>query len=326
MLSHETAGEAFAPQQRRNLPNRILRAFDAAQHIDGLARALRTALAELVRYVPQTEPFATIFAHKASIAARMGVTERTLYRHLGGLRAAGLIDVLPQERKSRNGRFAVARIRLTRRAAELIGLVDPIIAPVADVIHTPPYDNLSGDHTVSEPTIAKTHRSAARNGVLPADLSHLTGQGLSKAGIFKLMGLAKARGKRLSDIVVAIEPRLQEIKGGGLYAYLAKLAEGPTDFSHAAAQARQAKAQAHESALLQGRLARFKERFRGASLTSRNGNALYRIDREARFVQVVGEGRTGTAPLHDMVPWMRAVERGDLVLATASAEQRHGLH
>lgn len=326
MLSHETAGEAFAPQQRRNLPNRILRAFDAAKHIDGLTRSLRAALAELVRYVPQAEPFATIFAHKASIAARMGVTERTLYRHLDGLQEAGLIEVLPQERKSRNGRFAVARIRLTRRAAELVGLVEPMITPDADVIHTPPHDNLSVGHTISEPTIAKHHRPEARNGALPADLSHLTGQGLSKAGLFKLMGLAKARGKRLSDIVAAIEPRLQEFKGGRLYAYLAKLAEGPTDFSHAAAQAREAKAQAHKSALLQARLARFKERFRGTALTSRNGDALYRIDREARFVHVVGEGRTGTAPLHDMVPWMQAVERGDLVLATASVEQRHGLH
>jgi DNA-binding transcriptional ArsR family regulator len=321
MLSHETAGVALAPQQRRNLPNRILRAFDAAKHIDGLTKSLRAALAELVRYVPQAEPFATIFAHKANIASRLGVTERTLYRYLDGLKTAGLIEVLPQERKSRNGRYAVARIRLTRQAAELVGLIEQN----PDVIHTSPSDNLSGGHTVSEPTIAKRQRQGAPSGAIPTDLAHLTGQGLSKAGLFKLMGKAKAKGKLLSDIVAATGKKLDELKGGRLYAYLAALACGPTDFSVAAAQARQRQLAEAEAAQLRTRLARFKTRFAGALLANRTGDTLYRIDRNAQFVETLQNGRRGTAPLNELHPWMEAVERGRLVLATAAVEHRFGL-
>ncbi|AMR78605.1 hypothetical protein A2G96_13110 [Cupriavidus nantongensis] len=283
-----------------------------------MSKSLRAALAELVRYVPQSEPFATVFAHKSKIADRLGVTERTLYRHLAGLKSEGLIEVMPQERKSRNGRYAVARIRLTPKAAALVGLIE---AP-KDVIHTPPSDNLSVGHSLSEPTIAKNHRPVATIGALPVDLAHLTGQGLSKAGLFKLMGIAKAHGKRLSDIVAAMANRLADFKGGRLYAYLAKLASGPTDFSVAATAAREAAAKAHEAALLHTRVARFKERFRGATLATRSGDRLYRIDRDARYVQVLGMDRSGTAPMNDLLPWIQAVERGDLVLATFDVERR----
>lgn len=324
-LSHDDRHDhptCLTPAKRRNLPNRILRAFDAAKHIEGLSKSLRAALAELVRYVPQNEPFATVFAHKAKIAERLSVTERTLYRYLAGLKSAGLIEVMPQERKSRNGRYAVARIRLTPKAAMLVGLIEP----QADVIHTLPYDKLSDGQSLSEPTIAKTHRPEATIGGLPADLAHLTGQGMSKAGLFKLMGIAKAHGKRLSDIVTAMANRLADLKGGRLYAYLAKLASGPTDFTVAAAGVREAAAKAHEAALLHARLARFKERFRGATLASRNGDRLYRIDRDARYVQVLGADRSGTAPMNNLLPWLQAVERGDMVLATFDVERRLNCH
>ncbi|UIF87647.1 hypothetical protein [Cupriavidus sp. UYPR2.512] len=136
------------------------------------------------------------------------------------------------------------------------------------------------------------------------------------------MGLAKTRGKQLSDIVTAMDHRLGEVKGGHLYAYLAALAAGPTDFSVAAAQARAARRQAEEAAHLQHRIVRFKARFGGVTLASRSGDALYRIDRDAAFVHTVSLAHSGTAPLQDLLPWMQAIERGDLVLATAATEQR----
>ena len=45
-----------------------------------------------------------------------------IYRHLGGLRAMGLIETLEQERKSRTGRISISRIRLTRKGALGLGL------------------------------------------------------------------------------------------------------------------------------------------------------------------------------------------------------------
>ena len=61
---------------------RTLRALDAAMHVDGIKPGIRDMLAEIIRYLPQNLPFATVFAHKATFAKSMGVTERTVYRHL----------------------------------------------------------------------------------------------------------------------------------------------------------------------------------------------------------------------------------------------------
>ena len=40
MQNHEIAGPSLAPAKRRNLPNRILRAFDNAKHLEGIAPSL----------------------------------------------------------------------------------------------------------------------------------------------------------------------------------------------------------------------------------------------------------------------------------------------
>lgn len=187
-------------------------------------------MAELCRFVPQNRPFDTIFAHKSTIAERIGMSERTLYRHLVTLQAQHLIDILAQDRKSRNGRFAVSRIRLTRRAAVLLDLIDATEefaqlvgandevedegpssscvltldveaiqtqrATEADtnskVIHCTPYDKLADGYTLSVPTITKNQPPQYIENGLPMDLTWLTGNGLSRAGIFKLMDLQKA--------------------------------------------------------------------------------------------------------------------------------------
>lgn len=111
MNNHETAGDKLAPAKRKNLPNRILRAVDNAMHLSGLQRNVKATLAEICRYVSQAEPLQTIFPTKAKIAERTGASERTIYRHLEKLVELQLIELSEQERKSRNGRFAVARIR-----------------------------------------------------------------------------------------------------------------------------------------------------------------------------------------------------------------------
>src|SRR5437868_1093135 len=62
MQNHEIAGPSLAPAKRRNLPNRILRAFDNAKHLEGIARGPRDTLGELCRFVSQDLPYASIFA------------------------------------------------------------------------------------------------------------------------------------------------------------------------------------------------------------------------------------------------------------------------
>lgn len=331
-LSMGSASPIAAPKSR-NLPNRILKAFDNAKHIIGLPRGVKDTLAELCRFISQKEPFATIFAHKDRIAQRIGASERTVYRHLNKIEEEGLIEVLEQERKSRNGRFAVARIRLTRKAAAMLGFIaadDVLIEPEQaaentaeiNVIHKQPNDKMSDGHTLTEPTIAKSQRPAQLKNGLPQDLSWLTANGLSRAGIFKLMGKAKCKGKRLSDIVLACHAYLSPLTGGRLFTYLAKLADGPTDFAVAAAGERKRQAERQAQEAMQRKCRMFRERFKNTALTDRAQTTLYLIDERAQYVQVIGPGIQGTQPLNDLAPWISRMETGRLVLATLDAENR----
>ena len=351
MAIHEAAGTFLAPAPRKNLPNRILRAFDAAKHILGLKRGPADALAEICRFVPQNRPFDTVFAHKATIAQRIGMSERTLYRHLASLQQLALIEVAEQERKSRNGRFGVARIRLTKRAATLLGFIaapeeEPMIAADDDgdalacqpcvtvensavenplsapVIHSLPSANLASRHTLSEPTSSKHQPPQRFENGLPVDLSWLTSNGLSRAGIFKLMGIAKTHHKRLSDIVTVVHDCIAGIKGAHLYAYLAKLICGPTDFAIGAATERQRRETVKHERALARKAAVFRERFKGVALTNALQSRLYLIDDRCAFVQVFGGAYPTTAPLTDVKEWIERLEDGRLVLATLATEQR----
>jgi DNA-binding transcriptional ArsR family regulator len=370
MSLHETAGSEFVPAKRKNLPNRILRAFDNAKHLGGLQRGVKDTLAELCRFMPQNRPFDTIFAHKATIAARVGASERTIYRHLATLQQHQLIEVLEQDRKSRNGRFSVARIRLTHMAAVLLGLIDPpdelapspalaqtdaesapmqaddaahietvevaispasqptatecsdLGAPSKRVIPSAPSDKMASGHTLSVPTFSKNQPPQRTENGLPIDLAWMTGNGLSRAGVFKLMGKAKSHGKRLSDIVTVVREYIRDLKGGKLYAYLAKLAGGPTDFAVAAAVERQRQHEAEKARALARKAEVFRTRFRNTCLTNRSQTRLYVIDEHARFAQIYGDEYPTTVPLTDLAEWIERLESGRLVLATLAVERR----
>lgn len=316
----------LAPAPRRNIPVRVLRAIDAAGRVIGLKRGPCALLAEICRFVAQDRPFETVFAYKSTLAERAAMSERSIYRHLNVLAEFNLIEILEQERKSRNGRFAVARVRLTRKAAALVGLTECEAETFAEskVIHTSPSANLTARHTLTEPTISKNQPPQRTENGLPIDLTSLTGQGLSRAGIFKLMGLAKAHGKLLSDIVIAVRERIASIKGGRLYAYLAKLAAGPSDFAVTAAAARCQAEQDRQARQDTMQERSFRQRFGGVTLANRAQTELYVIDRACQFVQVMGK-RTGSAPLRDVREWIAGINSGRLVLATRDAELKLGM-
>jgi DNA-binding transcriptional ArsR family regulator len=372
MSPHETAGDELVPCKRKNLPNRVLRALDNAMHLHGLARGVRHTLAEVCRFVSQDRPFETVFAHKATIADRTGASERTVYRHLAILQQKELIEVLEQDRKARNGRFTVARIRLTRKAAALLAFIDapeeirieavdcapgPVKTPPPEpssqetdqaagidglqsslvtpdspgvatakaengIIHSQPHAKMAGRHTLSEPTISKSQPLQRTENGLPLDLTWLTGNGLSRAGIFKLMSKAKSKRKRLSDIVTVARPYLHDLKGGKLYAYLARLTDGPTDFSVAAARERLRQHAEQQAKSIARKADNFRQRFRNTCLTNHDRTRLYVIDEHARFAQIYGNKLRSTVPLHDLGPWIERIETGRLVLATLATERR----
>jgi DNA-binding transcriptional ArsR family regulator len=366
MSDHETAGVTLVPQKPKNLPNRILRAVDNAMHVGALPRSLRPTLAEIARYVPQDRPFDTVFAKKESIARRINASVETVFRHLRALKAHGLIETLEQERKSRNGRFAVSRIRLTHKAAALLGFIprpddvctDAVVKDHAalfqststvssleptqpagenpedqgaaqsatnaatPVIHTPPHGKMTDGHTLTKPTLSKHQLPQRTENGLPVDLAWLTGNGMSRAGIFYLMGLAKAKQKRLSDIVTVVEQRIRELKGSELFAYLAALCKGPTDFSAAAATERARVRAERLASEFQHKAALFRERFKGIALTNPAQTLLILIDRSCAFAQIFKAGKPpAMTPLHDLKPMIERVESGQLVMATLALER-----
>ena len=351
MKTHDAAGGQCAPSKSKYLPNRILRAIDAAMHSGSLPRRLRPTLAQLVRFVSQDRPFETIFAKKETIALRTDSSVETIYRHLSALRELGLIETLDQERKSRNGRYAVSRIRLTAKCAELVGLVSSAEQPLpetvleaapvlfeasvsqseppacgsatSEVIHNPPSVKMTCRHTLTEPTISKSQPTRRTQNGLPMDLTWLTRNGLSRSGIFKLMSIAKQAGKRLSDVVTAVYDRIESIKGARLYAYLKALASGPTDFAVAAANARRAIEATKQEQRDRAKVALFRQRFRGTALTNRAQTKLFVIDDKCAFVQVHSRNRVlGSSPLNDLREWIAGIESGAIVFATLAVERQ----
>ena len=149
----------------------------------------------------------------------------------------------------------------------------------------------------------------------------MTGNGVFRAGIFKLMGLAKTRSKRLSDIVVVVREHIDALKGGRLFAYLAKLAAGPTDFSVAAATKRRRLEEASKAKATARKIAVFRERFKNVCLTNVQQTRLYVIDESVRFVQIFGGPYSSSVPLNDLQEWIDAMESGKLVLATLATER-----
>ena len=238
------------------------------------------------------------------------MSERTIYRHLNGLTQHGFIELLPQERKSRNGRFSIARIRLTQKALQSLELTET-----------------HSNHrlTLFSPT-AQLPRRLRQS--LPDDLKWLTTQGLSKPAIFKLMGLASKKNKRLSAITAATRHTLSKRQGNDLYAYLIRLIDGPNDFSLAAKQQHQ-RCQAQEQQRRQAKQEpAFKERFARVSFINQEQTRLYKLDEPvAGYLSVFEKSAPKmprVSPLN--LAWLSFLKtglgQGQLILATKTMEAK----
>jgi hypothetical protein len=184
---------------------------------------------------------------------------------------------------------------------------------------------MSCGHTLTEPTNSKHQLPQRTENGLPMDLAWLTGKGVSRAGIFSLMGMATAKHKRLSDIVTVVEQRIQPLTGSRLYGYLAALCKGPTDFSATAATERLRRRSEHAAQAFERKTAVFRERFKGVALTNKARTRLILIDRRCAFAQVFNVGKPpATMPLHDLKPMIESVEAGQLVMATLALERSFG--
>ncbi|WP_249678598.1 helix-turn-helix domain-containing protein [Cupriavidus necator] len=119
------------------LPERILRAIALVYESDGL-RTLhitnRQVLATLVRFaLNQKDPSALAFIKKATIAQHLGISEATVYRALGALEDAGLIE-RERQRRTRAQLEVVGRIGFSAKLLRCIGIASP---QLQSTVHVP---------------------------------------------------------------------------------------------------------------------------------------------------------------------------------------------
>ena len=122
--------------------------------------------------------------------------------------------------------------------------------------------------------------------------------------------------------MVVVREHIAALTGGRLFAYLAKLATGPTDFSVAAAAERTRIEEAGRARAMARKIAVFRERFKNVCLTNVQQTRLYVIDESVKFVQIFGGPYPSSAPLNDLREWIQGMESGKLVLATLATERR----
>ena len=246
-----------------NLPWVILRAVHRASRLDGVPARARSVLAALARTVDASNPYGHIFARRELLTERAMQSERTFYRSLQDLEAAGLIERPQQRRYVQAGLFGRAYLHLTERAAVILGLVEAPAAPAETD------DAAIEDSSAAAPPEAFVHRSAnladggiykdlsptafqkRQPGQVPADLQRLRSLGFHEFLIFRLMKEARQHGKLLSDVVAVVWEHLKAAHRP--INYLRKLLTTPTDFAYqrvarqaAIAAAQQAQHDAHE--------------------------------------------------------------------------------
>lgn len=337
---------------RRPLPATIAIASDHALLLKGLSLGARNVLSEIARHLKKANPLGSVFPKKATIAERLGIHERSVYRHLNELDSAGIIE--REEQKHRKGtgigEFLTGHIKLTKKGAAYLGLI-PWERPVLDmasedaltievsstseqaaksarseVIPSEPSDKMAvHNKSLTEPKLSALKRSApGAMATVPAELTWLLRAGVKVGEIFFLMGLASKHQKRLSDISEAKRDTLlaRGMKGRDLKAYLMALTKSEVCFKTLASNARQAVRKAEERAVHERATAVFKARFAGITLASKDLSRLHLIDEQCAFART-WDGRQWTlAPMQNLTPWMAGLASGNLILATQEIETR----
>ncbi|WP_224000015.1 helix-turn-helix domain-containing protein [Cupriavidus pinatubonensis] len=254
----------------------------------------RQVLATLIRFaLNKSDPTALAFLKKATIAGHLAISEATVYRALGALERAGLIERERQQRTRANLRV-VGRIAFTGRLLQHIGMASQQfsaamhheIAPVESGLSSASLARVSGVNNPKQSSTKKHPGTGSfvriNNQAVPFDLAPLVqDQELKASGLFLLMRLARNGGHRLSDIVSVAGHALRPLRGRELFAYLKSLLERPIDFGHVArvqkAREEEERAATARAALEQQQVAQLVERYRGKRVSAPGGR-IYEVD------------------------------------------------
>lgn len=223
--SIEYAGSDLPPKIQRA----ITRLMDPALQVE-LSAPERVAMAALLRRVEAKDGRADFWVRRCNLAELFGKVERTVTNWLNALEDQGLIS--KEQGRTRWGNFSCVTVHLTDLAVKLLGLDQQLSTP-----EQRNRKKIAGGHkgcfTEGEQPY-QGHLPAAGPFVrtvdnsVPADCAPLLDLGVTAAGIFKLMKIAKAESKRLGTV---IEARLEAIKQSHTpFAYVTKLLRDHIDY------------------------------------------------------------------------------------------------
>lgn len=338
----------------RAIANAIVRVYED-KYFSNLHVSTKQVLSTLIRFGLNLENVSQfIFIKKSTIAEILGINEATVYRALSKLEEFKLIEREAQNRTYFNLKV-IGKIRITKLALEVTGVAGYLRelaerdakrgASVAAVKKAPnAAPNTSGEKhgRAGETTIAPTQdvnvltpyqslqkqsgRGLFKNlqgKTVPVDLAGLVeNQGMSLFGLLQLMKLAKASGKRLSDVVQVCRAALDPLTGRELYAYLRTLIGKDCDYSHIAAQRAEDKRKAAEAAaskkLAEEVRKNHRETVRGKSYVLENGNTVRFTDLMIEFYSAEN-CFLGSRPYEASVELVAKASRGELAPVNASA-------
>lgn len=204
-------------------PSRINRActilFDAPEFRDLPDSYIRVVLA-IIKKVNLSNLRAAIVASRATLAGEAGRSIETVQRALRWLESRGFIE---REQKAHAGfRGSSSPVRPTQKFIKCL-LLDQV---------TPEKGARQEPAGVQAKSPTNPMKRIGRF-LLPANLVwlHDTG-GLAPTAILKLMGLAKLKGQKLSNIVKYAMHHISHLRGRELYAYLCALAKKDKDYGY----------------------------------------------------------------------------------------------
>ncbi|QBY56320.1 DNA-binding protein (plasmid) [Cupriavidus oxalaticus] len=309
------------------LPEQILKAIALVYESDGL-RSLhitsRQVLATLIRFaLNQKDPSALAFMKKSTIAQHLAISEATVYRALGALEDAGLIERERQQR-TRAQLEVVGRIGFTAKLLKCIGIGGRQLGSAA-----PPSTGTDASQAgatclapvsgVNKPKQSSSKKHPGQGAfvqiddrAVPIDLAPLVrDQELKTSALFLLMRLARTAGHRLSDVVSASGHALEPLRGRELFAYLKSLLGRPIDYGHVARtrkiQEDERQAADDRAAQNQEEVARFIERYRGRRVSAPDGR-IYEVD-SASIVITEANGRRSSLGHGQARAWLIEMDR-----------------
>ncbi|MEM5372238.1 Replication protein O [Paraburkholderia azotifigens] len=244
-------------------------------------------------------------------------SDRTFYRSLSDLEAAGLIERPAQRRYVAAGLFGRAYLHLTERAAILLGLVEaPVVAAEQQTDESEAEAFIQPSDSMADGAIYKDLSPNAfqkrQPGQVPADLQRLRPLGFRDFLIFKLMREAREQGKFLSHVVEATWEHLRQAKRP--ISYLRTLLRSSTDFSYQI-RARAAELEAEQIAAAEcAEAIKLVQRLAGQTFVDASGERRFVIDTDGKMLTVYNAGE-GVAR-HDVGEWQvrfaRALRSGQI--------------